>query len=477
MAHWSSTEFHHYAAEDDLRNAKPRWQELAEVYSSSSSPFSTATAPRPNRNSRQMDRHTPENNNGDNRFWRRRLRTHDDNVASLGASRSRSRSRSSRPRTSIFGDSATGARGRRKPTLYQRTFSKQAILFSLLALVGLFSSWFGASAARSPGSIGRSVAKAMWTPQTGSLYGEVRRHVCDLPGVPRVLNCDHSPETEVSRDNSIRHVIPSIVFAMSENLDTVDAILDILEDIKTQLAALQKMEMALRTTGVIKTAEPLRIPVPNLRLPVKPIPFARILNYTSVLRAGLADWENDKDNLLKLMQAQINYLVPKHQDGPFHKAVVRELEKIATSLEKLRKSRLSPLMKTWSDLLLDTPIPQDSDAGTQENTSTLPKLSVFKRFVLWSFPFTSHSYAGGRKLTRAERTQILHKNVLAIQPHLSAIYASNSKAHRSAMTAKTLVQRNESWVGRLRELVWGRKERFVGDMIGGFMEMRGWCLC
>jgi hypothetical protein len=26
MAHWSSTEFHHYAAEDDLRNVKPRWQ-------------------------------------------------------------------------------------------------------------------------------------------------------------------------------------------------------------------------------------------------------------------------------------------------------------------------------------------------------------------------------------------------------------------------------------------------------------------
>jgi hypothetical protein len=345
MAHWPSTEFHHYAAEDDLRNVKPRWQELAEIYSSSSSSlFSTATAPRPNQNFEQMDRHTPENNNSDNRFWRTRLRSYDDNVASLGASRSRSRSRSSRPRTSVFGDSATGARGRRKPTLHQRTLSKQTMLFSLLGLVSLFLSWFGVSVMRSPGSIGRSVAKAMWTPQTSSVYGEVRRHVCDLPGVPRVLSCDPLPETELSRDNSVRHVIPSIVFAMSENPDTVDAILDILEDIKTQLAAIKKMEMALRTTGPIKTAEPLRIPVPNLRLPVKPIPFARILNNTSVLEAGLADWEIDKNNLLETMQAQINSLVPEHRDGPFHKAVIRELEKMATSLEKLRKSRLSPLM-------------------------------------------------------------------------------------------------------------------------------------
>jgi hypothetical protein len=260
---------------------------------------------------------------------------------------------------------------------------------------------------------------------------------------------------------------------MSENPDTVDAILDILEDIKTQLAAIQKIEMALRTTGPIKTAEPLRIPVPNLRLPVKPIPFNRLFNYTSVLKGGLADWENDKDNLLKLMQAQIHSLVPKHQDGPFHKAIIRELEKIATSLEELRKSRLSPLMKTWSRLLVDIPVPQYSDAETQKDTSTLPKLSVFERFILWSFPFTSSLTTSKTHLTRAERTQILHKNVLAIPPLLSAIYASNSKAHRSAMTAKTLVQRNESWVGRLMELVWGRKERFDGDMTGGLMETRG----
>jgi hypothetical protein len=63
--------------------------------------------------------------------------------------------------------------------------------------------------------------------------------------------------------------------------------------------------------------------------------------------------------------------------------------------------------------------------------------------------------------------------VLAIQPLLSAIYASNSKAHRSAMTARTLVQRNESWVGRLGGMFWEGKERFDGDLIGGLMEMRG----
>jgi hypothetical protein len=474
MAHWSSTDFNHYAAEDDLRNAKPRWQEIAEVYSSTSSPFSTATAPpRPSRNLGQMDRHTTEYNNGDNKFWRKRLRSYDDNVASLGASRSRSRSRAGRSQMRMFENSTASKRFRSRSRLDHGTLSKKILLFSLLALVGLFLSWFAVSVMRSPRSIGRSVAKAVWTPQTRSLYGEVRNQACNLPLIPRVLNCTHSPDTEVSRENSIRHVIPSIVFAMSENPDTVDTLLDILEDIKTQLFAIHKMEISNKNTIPIKTAEPLRIPVHKVQLPIKPIPFDRILNHTSILKAGLTDWENDKDNLLKRMQVQINSLVPEHKDGPFHKAVIRELEKMAISLEELRELRLSPLMEMWKVLLGDIPVPQDTDAETQEDTSTHPKLSILRRLILWSLPFTS-PLSSKHHLTIAQRTQILHDNVLAIQPHLSAIHASNTKAQYAATTAVKLIQRNNSWVGRLGGMFWEEgKERFIGDMGGGLMEMRG----
>jgi hypothetical protein len=159
MAYWSSTGFYHYAAEDDLRNVKPRWQELAElaeVYSSPSSTLLTPTAPRANRDIGHMHRRTPGYDNGDNGLWSRRLRANDSNVASLGASRSRSRSQSrpSRPRTRMFETQAASTQRRSNTTAdrkYQHTHSTRRILVSLLALIIALLSWFGIPAVRSLG--------------------------------------------------------------------------------------------------------------------------------------------------------------------------------------------------------------------------------------------------------------------------------------------------------------------------------------
>jgi hypothetical protein len=237
VVYWSSTEFDYYDAEDDIRNVKPRWQELAElaeVYSSPSSTLLTPTAPRANRNIGHMHRRTPGYNNGDNGLWSRSFRTNDSNVASLGASRSRSRSRPSRPRTRMFENSAASTQCHSKTTAdrkHQHTHSTQKMLVSLLALVIAVLSWFGIPAFRFSNLTGTSISNTVWLPQNGSFVAEVRDHVFKIPLVPKVLDCGQLSDSDASRDNSIRYAIPGLVFALSENPDTVDGVLDKLKDI------------------------------------------------------------------------------------------------------------------------------------------------------------------------------------------------------------------------------------------------------
>jgi hypothetical protein len=265
MVYWSSTGFDDYAA-------KPRWQELAqlaELYSTPSPTFSTATAPKANPHIGHMDHRTPGYDNGDNGLWSKRLRAHDNNVASLGASRSRSRSRPSRPRTRMFENSTTSTRQRSKSAAdrgYQHTHSVQKTLVPLFALVIALLLWFSVPAFRSLGLTETSISNAGWIPQNGSSITEARNCVCKIPLVPKVLDCGHLTGTEVSRDNMIRHAIPGIIFALSENPDTIDEILDILEDIKKDLFVIQESTME-------RTA----------------LPTDHLLNLASILEADLAN--------------------------------------------------------------------------------------------------------------------------------------------------------------------------------------------
>jgi hypothetical protein len=121
---------------------------------------------------------------------------------------------------------------------YQHTHSTRRILVSLLALIIALLSWFGIPAVRSLGLKGPSIPSAVWMPQNELFVAEVRDHVCKIPPVIKVLDCGQLSDPEASRNNPIRHTIPGIVFALSENPDTVDEILDILEDIKKDLFAI-----------------------------------------------------------------------------------------------------------------------------------------------------------------------------------------------------------------------------------------------
>jgi hypothetical protein len=252
----------------------------------------------------------------------------------------------------------------------------------------------------------------------------------------------------------IRHAIPGIIFALSENPDTIDEILDILEDIKKDLFVIQESTME-------RTA----------------LPTDHLLNLASILEADLANWENGKDNLLDIIQTRIKSLNLDHEyqvvQKRFHKAVDRDLGDIARSLQLTQMANLNAAMNTWSLLLKDTPVKLPwSEAEMQEDTSTSKQLSLLKRFFLWSMPFTTAT-AVSKSLTTAEETKLIHDKVLAIIPLLKALHASNSKAHSSITTARTLVQKRNSWLGSARGLVGRKQQQFDRDMYEGLKEMEG----
>jgi hypothetical protein len=295
----------------------------------------------------------------------------------------------------------------------------------------------------------------VWLLQNESFVAEVRDHVCKIPLVTKVLDCDQLSDSEASRNNSIRHTIPGIVFALSENPDTVDEVLDILQDIEKDLFAIQE-----------STKEATIVPINHL------------MNLTSVLEADLLDWEDGKDNLLDTIQTKISPLRPDHNYqtvlNQFHKAITRDLDDIAKSLQLTQIAKLNAAMNTWSLLLQDTPLELPwSDAGSQEDTSTLDQLSLLKRLALWSIPFTTTTTPRDAKpLTTAERTKLIHDKVLAVIPLLRAMHVSDSKAHLSMTTARNLLQRRRSWLGRLMGLVGGRNQVFDQDLLDGLLEMK-----
>jgi hypothetical protein len=247
---------------------------------------------------------------------------------------------------------------------YQHTHSTRRMLVSLLALIIALLSWFGIPAVRSLGLKGPSISSAVWMPQNEVFVAEVRGHVCKIPLVTKVLDCGQLSDPEALRNNSIRHTIPGIVFALSENPDTVDEILDILEDIEKDLFVIHESTMGATI-----------------------LPIDHLLNFASILEADLTNWENGKDNLLDIIQTRMNFLNLDREyqvvQKRFRKAVVRDLGHIAKPRELTQKTKLDASMKTWSLILKDTParLPL-SDSEAQEYTSTSERISLPKRLLL-----------------------------------------------------------------------------------------------
>jgi len=485
MAYWSSTDYGHFASESspyDLRNAKPRWQQLAEIaqgYSSSSDPLSTATAPTTNQNFEQMERRNRNSRNGGDAFWNRRPRAHDGNVASLGASRSRSQSRRSRTRTTITEEFAPRRRSESPQTHgCLSTFWRSVLSIYLLALLNNVLVWYDESGISDARTIRRSSTEEVWTSHDESVVERVGHQICKIPVVPRVLNCSQPSGSEVPSDQSVHHYLRGIVSALSENPDTVDAILDKTEDIKKELVALQKLE--LDNISPIRPAESIQI---ESDIRAEPLCTDRLLNLTSILEVDLVDWDSDKDELLNTMQAQLTSLNLEHQDMArerFNFAIARNLEEIATSLEHMQSSNLAALNKTLGLLLDDIPVfiqcLEASEIADVHNTSSTPtdRPSILKRLILWSLPFTtSLSNTADPSLTPDQRKKIIHDHTLAISPLLHAIQASNAKAYSAATTAQTMMMVRTSWIGSIIEVFWrGQRESFDKDLLAGLKEMR-----
>lgn len=208
-----------------------------------SSAFSSATtAPTPYRNLMGL---APDHANDDPRYQTRRalrlLRDH--NAAGVGASRSRSRSRPGGTPTRMS-RTPPKSRKRNKSVLgraYRYTPSKQIMFLSLLALVNILLSWFGFGIFSYSGPSVRSIVGSVETPQRDSIKTSVRHSLCQIPLVPRILHCDVPTGTgTISRPRVIQYAIPGIVFALSENLNAVDDVLDVIENMKKQFATMRE---------------------------------------------------------------------------------------------------------------------------------------------------------------------------------------------------------------------------------------------
>jgi hypothetical protein len=371
----------------------------------------------------------------------------------------------------MFENPATRSRSKSN----QRNFSNYLSLISLLALVmvNLLLSWFGTA-----GSIGRSTAEAVQMLYDELPVAAVKDQICRIPLVPSIMDCDQLPRAEISREDTIRHAMPGIVFALSENPDTVDAILDLTEDINKVLMAIQQRQM--KTPQPIQTAEPMPIEI----IRAKPLCIDHLINLTSVLEANLIDWDKEKDKLLRSVYITFIRLELESHDQTkptFRHAIARELGAIASVLDEDLKPKLDALTKTWGLLLKDVPIKiqcldSSVDGDVQRDDEKTPRqLSSLKRLLLWALPFTNTSplKASEKRLTPAELARLLHDKGNNIGSLINGIYASSSKARLSATIAKTLIRRQNSWMGSFMGLFWRRKERFDDDMMGGLKEMRG----
>ncbi|KAH0287464.1 hypothetical protein KCU62_g5906, partial [Aureobasidium sp. EXF-3399] len=218
------------------------------------------------------------------------------------------------------------------------------------------------------------------------------------------------------------------------------------EDIKKELIALQKLDT--ETTRSIGPAESIHI---ESDVRAKLLCTDHLLNLTSILEGALVDWDNDKDELLDTMQAQLTSLNLEHQDMAkerFNMAVARNLEEIATSLEHMQSSNSAVLNRTLGLLLDDMPllaqcVEASGNADVHDTSTPTDRPSILKRLILWSLPFpTPLSNTADPSPTPDQRKKIIHDHTLAMHPLLQAIQASNAKAYSAATTAQTMIMKS-----------------------------------
>ena len=319
------------------------------------------------------------------------------------------------------------------------------------------------------------MTEEVWTTKDGPLVQRAIYQICNIPLVPKVLDCSHSSGTEVSSNGSIHHAFRDIVSALSGNPDTVDTILDMTEDIKKKLTTLQELE-----TKTTQPADPAGA-MQNEGSPAEPLCTDHLLNLTSALETNLVAWDIEKDNLLGIMQERLTSLNLEHQDTVkehVHHTDTRDLMDLSASLENMQISNLDALNKTVALLLHDMPQCFDTlrDGDARDILTTPQRPSLLKRLLLWSLPFrpTIPLNIISSLLTPAERRKILHDKVLALSPLLDALHTSIAKAYSATTAAETMMMIHTSWLGSIRELFWrGSREKVDKDILKGLKEVKG----
>ncbi|THX12850.1 hypothetical protein D6D13_04149 [Aureobasidium pullulans] len=349
---------------------------------------------------------------------------------------------------------------------------------------------------------------------TGVKYG-----LCQMPVFRKILNCKAPPETELLfRDNSIRHAIPGVLYALSESPEALDDVLDLLAKAKKGLHALLH-EKPDREKQSSRSAQPGRIHSPSNRTaaeatnaesesatlttdtdpsqqteepessPTKPeswkTPHTRsetieaLITLVAYLKDHIEKLDSNKEILLEIMRRRTY-----HVDKLNHAMV---LEGLRDGLEVLGGEWSA--LSEQTGLLLKSDGPASGEEGDKSAQSRRRK-SLFKRFILWASPidfsrpsrrtlFSDFEKKTPKPLTPAQNQEQLLAAIQDMYPHLRAIHASTSKAYTSANLAKTMIKdENSSWWTKLvrsrgmfdEDLIKGLRE--TASMVPMLMEQR-----
>ncbi|KEQ90538.1 hypothetical protein AUEXF2481DRAFT_567223 [Aureobasidium subglaciale EXF-2481] len=421
----------------DLRNAKPRWQELNEV----SSAYTTSTAV----NQPQERKRVSKQLEPSRRITRQD--THVKKIARLGASVSHSHLRA---RSQIVEGRSNRAKPSTKaphPDIWAIS-RKQTCLLRLFALIGITFICSRLLSQRTPWSNASSLAHI----ETG-----FEDRICRFPVVSRIQYCGTYLEPEPTlRAHSVRRAIPEVLYALSESPNAVDDVLDLSEETKIGLRSLRRSTRIPPNT----CSRPTEQNLPTGRAEAKPHPSlhamrnslvshvasngikSRITEADQERRLGVAEstliaqhmreeivsllidivtwledhingWDVTKDFLLDRMHRNMVSIDDRYLDIRDKTVDVRSnmllrtseeefqtdvanhfgewamvLENMRHELESMGEARRVPFEQAGVFLAV-TDVVADDLVASESLHQRVKQMSWLKRFVLWSLPFSN----------------------------------------------------------------------------------------
>lgn len=304
-------------------------------------------------------------------------------------------------------------------------------------------------------------------PHDEILNADLRHSLCQMPLVPRILHCGEPTGTDtISRNRSTRNTIPGIAFALSENPDAVDEILDTLEDMKKEFATTQE-------------DTPFQFKQDNRKQTI-----STLIDSTMDIENRILKWDANKDLLINGIFHDLNTIAVKQNWGTalgekwakvmfpiqaeFSKAVAVTLADIAMVLEDLLNN-LETVEESWSVLLERT----NALIDPKEHVADNKKYGQMSRFLLWCLGSTNTKSSKTQYQIDLQRYQQLLNKIQDVEPQLKAIHTSIHKAHVLAVISRALIEsRTNSRLARLESLIKivGGPDTFQKDSMDGVRE-------